>query len=256
MLPLQVTFSDEFKPFLRKKNREKMVVTYCLTRKASVKDIIESLGVPHTEIGQIVAEEKQINFDFVPDRPHNITVLPICQPFDVTSPSILRPKPLKTIRFIVDVNVGKLALLLRILGMDTRYDTMLSDKEISFLAVNEDRIVLSKDIGLLKRKQVIFGRYIRSVHPDDQLKEVLLFFGIKGRFDLFSRCPRCNKTLVPVDKKDILHRLEPKTKKYFSVFKTCIICNRIYWQGSHHDKMKKRLQTAGKKKKKKHMVSA
>jgi uncharacterized protein with PIN domain len=245
MLPLEITFSDELTPFLRRKNKGKTLVKYCLTRKASVKDIIESLGIPHTDIGQIVAQKKQVNFDFVPDKQQNIKVLPICQPFDVTTPSFLRPRPLKKIRFVVDVNVGKLALLLRILGMDTKYDPGLSDKEIAFLAYREDRIVLSKDIGLLKRKTVIFGRYIRSVHPDDQLKEVIDFFGIKGRFDLFSRCPRCNKTLVPVDKKDILHRLEPKTRKYFSIFKTCIICTRIYWQGSHHDKMKKRLQKAG-----------
>lgn len=239
MPQLKIIFSREFNYFKRRKNKGREII-YPLERKSSIKNIIESLGVPHTEIGKIVVEDKEVDFNYIPANSQKITVLPIIPPFDVTRPSVLRPEPLQEMRFVVDVNVGKLALLLRMLGLDAEYSPKFLDKDILFFCKKEKRIVLSKDIGLLEYKQIIFGRHIRSVYPDDQLSEVLDFFGIKGPFNLFSRCLRCNKKLVSISKKDILHRLEPKTKKCFNRFKICPQCNRIYWRGSHYEKMKSR----------------
>lgn len=239
---LKINFPDEFNIFRRKKNKWPEII-YPLEQKTSIKHIIESLGVPHTEIGKIIAEDNEVNFNYIPVNSQKVTLLPIIPPFDVTKPSLLRPEPLQQISFVVDVNVGKLALLLRMLGLDAEYSPKFLDKDI--LSFCEKRIVLSKDIGLLECKQIIFGRHVRSVYPDDQLVEIIKFFGINGPFKFFTRCLRCNKKLVPVNKKDILHRLEPKTKKYFDRFKICPQCRRIYWQGSHHEKMKIRLRKAG-----------
>ena len=244
MLQITIIFPEEFNCFKRHKNKGPEFV-YSLERKTSIKHIIESMGVPHTEIGNIIVADKEVDFNYIPVTSQKITVLPIIPPFDVTMPSVLRTEPLQKIRFVVDVNVGKLALLLRMLGLDVEYSPKYSDKNILYFSKEEKRIVLSKDSGLLECKQIVFGRHVRSVYPDDQLIEIIKFFGIKGPFKFFTRCLQCNKKLVPVNKKDILHRLEPKTKKYFDVFKICPQCRRIYWQGSHHEKMKIRLRKAG-----------
>ena len=244
MPELTIIFPEEFRRFVRPRKRD-LNIRYVVDRKTSVKDIIEALGVPHTEVGRITAGGESVGFDWIPTDSNRIHIRPITPPFDVTKPSFLRPIPFSGLRFIVDVNVGKLALLLRILGLDTEYTNTLGDREIAERAESEQRIVLSKDTGLLKRNQVVFGRHIQSVRPDDQLVEVVRFFGIQGPFQPFSRCLRCNQVLEPVEKADILHRLQPKTKKYFNRFKTCPDCDRIYWNGSHLDLMKERLAKAG-----------
>ncbi|MEA3279139.1 MAG: Mut7-C RNAse domain-containing protein [Thermodesulfobacteriota bacterium] len=244
MPKLKIIFSEEFNCFKRHKNKGPEII-YPLKRKTSIKNIIESLGVPHTEIGKIIAEDKEVDFNYIPVNSQKLTVLHIIPPFDVTRPSLLRPEPLQKIRFVVDVNVGKLALLLRMLGLDAVYSPKYVDRDILCFSREEKRIVLSKDTGLLECKQIIFGRHVQSVYPDDQLIEIIKFFGINGPFKFFTRCLRCNKKLVPISKKDILHRLEPKTKKYFNRFKICTQCRRIYWQGSHHEKMIIRLRKAG-----------
>jgi uncharacterized protein with PIN domain len=201
--------------------------------------------VPHTEVGAIALDGVPVDFHFVPDSPGEVVIEPVSAPFDVTRPSRLRPNALHAIRFVVDVNVGKLAALLRILGLDVVYSPRLRDREIAAIAEKEGRIVLTKDRMLLKRNAVVFGRFVRSVHPDDQLREVVAFFGLEGRCQPFRRCIRCNEELVTVEKADILHRLEPKTKKYYDVFKMCKTCDRIYWQGSHHETMKRRIAVVG-----------
>jgi uncharacterized protein with PIN domain len=145
----------------------------------------------------------------------------------------------------VDVNVGRLAALLRLTGFDTAYDNDLDDRRIAELAQSENRVVLTKNRALLKRNLIIFGRLVRAVLPEDQLTETLQFFGLAGPYNLFSRCLRCNRKLQPVAKAVILHRLEPKTKQYFNTFKTCPDCGRIYWRGSHYDAMTAKLKRAG-----------
>lgn len=241
---ISLIFDPALYYFLRPENRtfERKLL---LTRKASIKDIIESQGVPHTEIGRIVANGQAVDFSFIPRQEQKIELSAIHPPFDVFHPSLLRPHPLAEWRFIVDVNVAKLASLLRMLGFDTAYSRHFSDCSIARLAALEQRIVLSRDIELFKRKQITFGRWIRNTDPDAQLVEVLHFFGIKGPFVPFSRCLKCNRPLEPVPKKEIEYRLEPKTRRYFHHFKICRQCHQIFWRGSHFDEMCHRLENAG-----------
>ena len=220
-------------------------IAYPLDRKASIKDIIESLGPPHTEVGSIRTDGREVDFSHQPGAGE---VLCIRSPEPPVNPLVgtrLEPDPLRAIRFVVDVNVGKTASLLRILGLDTAYHWKWRDREIAALAEREGRIVLTKDIGLLKRKKVRFGHFVRADHPEAQLREVLSFYGIKPPFTLFSRCLRCNTPLRRVAKQAIEHRLEPKTRKYFFNFSMCPDCERIYWAGSHQEKMLSRLLAAG-----------
>ncbi len=218
---------------------------YALERKASIKDIVEACGVPHTEVGEIRCGNRFVDFLHVAEAGNTYSIAGIAAPLDVLRPSLLRPEPFSRLGFVVDVNVAKLASWLRLLGFDTAYRNGIQDAEIARLAEVEERIVLTRDTALLKRRRVTFGHLVRGVYPDDQLREILDLFGLNGPFPLFSRCLICNHPLAVIDKRRILDRLEPKTKKYFHAFKHCPACDKIYWRGSHHDEMMARLQKIG-----------
>jgi len=241
---IKLVFSDELVCFLNEKPKSNEV--FCeVTRKRSIKDIIESTGVPHTEVGEIVINGRDVDFYYIPKDHQVVNIIHAIPPFDVTAPTLLRRSPFPDIRFIVDVNVGKLAQLLKIIGINTLYSNSFSDREVANLAEMEKRIVLTKDRGLLKRSKVVFGRYIRSIQPHSQLMEVIHFYGLKGPFALFSRCLQCNVLLCHVEKQQIIHRLKPKTKKYYSLFFSCPKCGKIYWKGTHRDHIEKKLLSFG-----------
>ncbi len=241
---IEIVFSEGLQNLLRHGTKGE-TIEYRLARRASVKDIVESLGIPHTEIGAIRVDGRETDFGFIPESGQRIRVSEIAMPFDVTRPAKLRPEPLPAVKFVVDVNVGRLAALLRLTGFNAAYENGLRDNQIAALARREGRIVLSKNRALMKRSKIVFGRLVRAVQPEDQLIETLQFFGLTGPYRLFSRCLRCNQPLQPVAKTAILHRLEPKTKQYFNTFKTCPNCARIYWRGSHCEAMVTKLERFG-----------
>jgi uncharacterized protein len=241
---ISVKFDPEFNFFLPD-HHQGSALDYPLTRRASVKDITESLGVPHTEVGRLCFNGQEIDFSFIPDTAGNLTVHGIDPPFDVLTPSLLRPAPLDFIRFIADVNVLKLGRLMILLGFDVACSASFSDQQIADLSESESRIVLTRDTALLKRKKIVFARRIRADLPYDQVLETIDFFGLHDLTRFFSRCTGCNQPLVKVAKTDILPLLEPKTKKYFFEFFQCPACLKIFWKGSHHDAMKNRFSTLG-----------
>jgi uncharacterized protein with PIN domain len=241
---ISVTFDPVFDFFLPDRHQGGDL-DYPLTRSASVKDIIESLGVPHTEVGGIRFNGQEIDFAFVPDAPGDLDVRGIKPPFDVNTPSLLRPDPLDRVRFIADVNVLKLGRLLILLGFDVAGSSSFSDDQIADMAESESRIVLTRDTTLLKRRKIVFARRIRADLPYDQVVEVVDFFGLRGQTAFFSRCTQCNQPLKPVAKTDILHRLEPKTRKYFFDFFQCPACQKIFWKGSHYEAMTETFTSLG-----------
>ncbi len=245
---VKLIFLGDLNIFLPEDKRDKPIL-YPVRRRASIKDIIESLGPPHTEIDRIVlnnsSRSKDISFDYIVNGEDEISVFPLKPPVDVTKPGFVGRKPLLSIKFIVDVNVGKLAKFLRMLGFDVAYNWIWNDDIIAELAYKENRILLTKDIGLLKRKKILWGKYIRSIDPEEQLKEVLNFYGLKPPFKILSRCLNCNFKLEPVEKSKILSRLEPKTRKYFDKFYICPHCDKIYWAGSHQEHMIHKLKMWG-----------
>lgn len=241
---IEISFSSGLEWFLRRKGR-KAVVIYNLRHKSSIKDIIESLGVPHTEIGDISSNRRPLDFNHIPAPGDSIAVAEVFPPFDIRKPSFLRPEPFDTVRFAVDVNAGKAAVFLRALGFDAEYSNSWTDAEIASVARTEKRVVISKDIELLKRKQIVYGRFLRAAGPYEQIAEIVHFFGLKGPFNFFSRCLICNVPLRKVEKSQICHRLKPRTKKYYNNFMMCGNCGRIYWNGSHGMKMRENLALAG-----------
>lgn len=234
-----ITFHGNLHNLLRPPFRGMTRVDHELTRQASVKDIVESFGVPHTEIGCLTIGGRQIPFSHPGSNDDRLDVHPLCPPVDVLSPTLLRPVPLSSLRFAVDANAGRLAGLLRMAGFDAFYRNDISDPDLARLAVQDGRVVLSRDKNLFKRKELVFGYLVRESCPEKQLSEVVHLFGLKQLFQPFSRCMHCNGLLQPVDKKEILDRLEPLTRKYYHDFSRCSACGHIYWPGSHLDQMLK-----------------
>lgn len=146
------------------------------------------------------------------------------------------PMPGET-RFVADGHLGRLAAYLRMLGFDTLYRSDYGDEEIARLSSTEDRSLLTRDRGLLKRNEVRRGYYLRATEPAQQLVEVLREFDLVPAITPFRRCMRCNALLHATLKESIRHRLLPKTAKYFEEFYICLDCERIYWKGSHYRRM-------------------
>jgi uncharacterized protein with PIN domain len=226
-------------------------LAWAVLRRAAVKDVVESLGAPHTEVGRIVVrgaeggDGRDVDFSHIVAPGQEVEVWPVVPPLDVTRPSLLRPDPLPAVRFLVDATCGRLARLLRLVGQDAAYDRAWDDAAVAEMAADEGRIVLTMDRALLKRSKVAFGKLVRAHDPQEQLGEALRHFGVRGPFPAFSRCLECNAPLTPVEKAAILHRLQPLTRKYFETFHRCPACDRIYWPGSHHDRMQEWLARAG-----------
>ncbi len=217
---------------------------YALARRTSCKDLIEALGVPHTEVGSLwLGEGREIPFSHIPRANELLTVCPHQPPVDLSRPSLLRPALLAKPRFLADANVAKLARKLRMCGFDTAYDPGWHDAALAGLAASQERILLSRDRGLLKRGKVHFGLLIREEAPARQLGEVLHFFGLAGALRPYSRCIRCNGELAPVAKEEILPLLEPLTRRYYHAFQRCRGCGQIYWPGSHRQEMTRFLST-------------
>lgn len=204
---------------------------------ASVKDRIEALGVPHTEVDLILANGESVDFAYRVQDGDRISVYPVFESFDVSSVTKVRPEPLREPRFVLDTHLGQLARYLRLLGFDTLYRNDFTDRELARISAEEHRILLTRDVGILKRSEVTHGYYVRAMDPEDRIAEVLRRFDLFDDIDPFRRCLRCNGVLEPIPKEEILDRLEPLTKKYYDEFKQCTACDQIYWKGSHFGRL-------------------
>lgn len=199
----------------------------------SVKHVIESLGLPHTEAELILANGRPVRLDYpvVPDD--QISVYPWFYSLPVDAAVLLRPPLRPPIRFVADNHLGRLVRYLRLLGIDTSYPRGAGDEELARLAVEEQRVLLTRDRGLLKRKQVTYGRCLRTTDSHGQLRDIITRYSLAGSLAPWTHCLRCNGHLAPVDKAAVRDQLEPKTRLYFDDFRQCGSCRQIYWRGSH-----------------------
>jgi uncharacterized protein len=218
------------------------VVRYPVSRRASLKDVIEALGPPHTEVHGLLVNGREADFASLLEPGLAVTVSPARFPIDVTQASVLRPEPLPRLAFAADANVGKLATLLRLLGWDTAFVRDIDDARLADLAQAEARVVVSRDRNCLKRSKIVHGRLVRSNDPLDQTRDIVRAYGLTGKARPGSRCLRCNAPLENVDKTTVWDVLEPRTKIYYDVFWRCPVCQRVYWAGSHHDGMLRLLE--------------
>lgn len=212
-------------------------------RHPTVKDLVESLGVPHPEVDLILVNGMSVPFDYAVQDGDRIAVFPQFVTLDIGTVTRARPPALDAIRFVVDVHLGALARRLRLVGLDTAYRVDADDAELANVASREERILLTRDVGLLKRRVVTHGYFIRNTHPHRQLVEVLQRFGPLA-LDPFSRCLRCNVELREVSKEAIASALLPRTREHYERFHECGSCGRIYWKGSHWTRLVRAIDAA------------
>ena len=225
-------FYEELNDFLRNEHR-KQTFAYRFGGQPAIKDPIEVLGAPHSEVDLILVNNNSVGFDYCLKDGDRVAVYPVFESFDIGPVQRLRPKPLRKTAFIVDVNLGKLARRLRMLGFDTAYGNRLEDSEIVDIATREKRIVLTRDRRLLFRRAITHGFWIRSVDVDTQLEEVMQRLDLYDQVKPLQRCLDCNGKIETVDREQVWSRLEPLTRQYYSEFYCCTRCDKIYWSGSH-----------------------
>ena len=228
-----IRFYEELNDFLEEK-KKKVSYTVKSNPGQTVKDLVESENVPHTEVDLILVNSNSVDFSYQVKDTDRISVFPVFESIDIKNATKLRPIPLRTTQFILDVHLGKLARYLRIGGFDTLYSNLYEDSKIAEIAAKEARIILTRDKGLLKRSIVKRGYWIRSQNAIRQYQEVLKRFDLGDSVSMFSRCPSCNGNLTRIEKKDILHRLPENTAKYFNDFKICSDCGKMYLKVSHY----------------------
>lgn len=211
----------------------------------SVKDAIEAQGVPHTEVELILADDIPASFGkLLGAANQRIAVYPAFHGLDLSNLASLRDPPPQPPRFALDVNVGKLARWLRLLGFDATFQNDIDDRDLVDQSVSENRILLTRDRRLLFHKELVHAYCVRSDWPEEQVAEVVHRYGIEPQAQPFRRCTKCNGRLRPAPKAEILHRLEPLTKIYYTDFFRCSECQRLYWRGSHHERLLDKIRHA------------
>lgn len=205
----------------------------------TVKDVLEAMGIPHTEVDLILVNGSPQGFGYRPGVGDRIAAYPAFESLDVEATT--RPDPLPGSRFVVDVNLGRLARLLRLLGFDVWWSNNADDVTLADVSLRQQRILLTRDRGLLKRRAVTHGLFVRADDPEEQALEVVRRLGLRQRLAPFTRCLRCNGRLAAVTKDEVIDQLEPLTRQCYDEFSRCTECGRVYWPGSHYAKLIRRV---------------
>jgi uncharacterized protein with PIN domain len=231
-------FYEELNDFLPK-HRRKADFEATFKGKRSIKDMIEALGVPHTEVDLILVNGNSVDFNYILQDNDRVSIYPVFESLNITDVTRLRKIPLRRNKFIADINLGNIVKYMRALGLDLYYDSLLSTREIIEISKRENRIILTKSSKLLKFKDVSHGIYIRNGTTTEQIRRIIDYLDIKDDIKPFSRCLRCNALLNIVLKENILGRIPPKTIEFCDEYVQCQSCNKIYWKGTHFINMKK-----------------
>jgi hypothetical protein len=230
-------FYEELNDFLAP-DRRKRDFEIGIDRARSVKDAIESVGVPHPEVDLILVDGISVGFEHVLRGGERVAVYPVFESLDITPLVRLRELPLRDPRFVADVHLGKLARHLRMAGFDTLWTSHWDDDEIVAIAAREKRTILTRDKGMLRRKEVDRGYFVRATESERQLSEVLRALQLEHMLHPFTRCRECNTPLEDVERESVLDRLPPRVREAYSRFRRCPGCERVYWEGSHFERMK------------------
>ncbi len=206
---------------------------------STVKDMIESFGVPHTEIDLIVANGQSVDFSYLVQHGDRIAVYPAFESFDIAAEQRLRPQPLRNPKFILDVHLGRLAAYLRMLGFDAEYERSFTDARLAQISASEHRILLTRDRVLLKRAAVTHGYWVRETNSRRQIAEVMRRFNLARSIRPFTRCMACNGVLEPVSKEQAQDLVPERSLELYDEFHRCQQCGRVYWKGSHYARMRR-----------------
>jgi hypothetical protein len=229
-------FYEELNDFLAPARRGH-AFTYRFHGTPAVKDAIEAIGVPHTEVDLILVDGASVRFSHRLRGGERVAVYPMFERLDITPVTRLRPAPLRTPRFVADVHLGTLARYLRLLGFDTRYDNRSTDAELVRISVAERRILLSRDVGLLKHKVLTRAHYVRATAPGQQLEEIVRALDLGRSVRPFTRCMRCNGHLRRVAAASVASQVPMRVRERQRRFVRCGDCGQIYWPGTHFGRL-------------------
>ena len=229
-------FHDNINFFLPQKQRD-AIIEHSFDWRASIKDMVESLGPPHSEIGLLVVDGLSVDFSYIVEPGVHIDVHSRFDAVDLANKIALRPPLTGCPRFVLDTHLGRLANYLRMMGFDTLYRNDYPDEELAQISSDEQRILLTRDVGLLKRSLVVYGYYVRATNPRQQIVEVMTRYALVDKAQPFHRCIKCNDVLHPVAKEDIIDQLPKTSAEYFEEYSQCQGCGKLYWKGSHYERM-------------------
>jgi uncharacterized protein with PIN domain len=236
---VRLRFHGDLSVFLGSKAGD-AVIERRLAEKTSIKDVIESCGVPHPEVDLILVDEQTVGFDHALANDTDVEVFPVeNRDTDRTEKQL---QTIGIVRFVADGHLGGLTRNLRLLGFDVAYRQNADDRELLEVMVRENRALLTRDRRLLMHAIVQHGYWPRSQNADEQTIEVVRRFDLSELIAPFTRCLRCNAPLEEAAKADIIDKLEPLTKIYYDQFRRCPDCKQIYWSGSHFPKLQKRIE--------------
>ncbi|MGC5563007.1 Mut7-C RNAse domain-containing protein [Streptomyces sp. FR-108] len=189
--------------------------------------VVESLGVPLTEVGELVVNGHPVAVSHLPAAADSVEVRAVERP---------QPVPGAPLRFLLDVHLGTLARRLRLLGVDAAYESLdIGDPALAARSAAERRVMLSRDRGLLRRRELWAGAFVYSTRPDEQLRDVLSRFA--PALHPWTRCTACNGLLAKASKDEVAEQLQGGTRRSYDVFAKCAECGRAYWRGAHHEQL-------------------
>ncbi len=247
MYRVTIRFYEELNDFLPPASRKKDI-EFEFKGRRSVKDLIESFGVPHVEVDLILVNGESVTFARIVGDRDRISVYPVFERLDLGKVTRLRPEPLRDPRFVLDVHLRKLARRLRLMGFDVDYHPDRDDDALADIADREGRILLSRDRQLMMRKIVSRGLYVRNTDPELQIVEVLERLDLRRLCRPFTRCIECNGLIGPVDPgpAGVMDLIPPGVRTWCAEYYRCGGCGKIYWKGSHYEKLMKRVDQISK----------
>jgi hypothetical protein len=231
-------FYADLNDFLPPPQRQATLVCE-LKARASVKDLIEAHGVPHPEVDLVVVNGRPVDLSYVVLPGDRVSVFPAFAALDLPADARLLPAAPREHRFVADAHLGRLAAYLRLLGFDTLYRNDYGAAELASVSANEDRTLLTRDLGLLKHALVQRGAFLRHTEPGRQLSEVVARFRLREHARPFTRCLRCNTPLRRVDKDRVSSMVPPRARERYEEYALCVTCGRVYWKGTHYERMRR-----------------
>ena len=234
-------FYEELNDFLPQERRKRDFQSF-FRPKSTVKDIIESLGIPHAEVDLILVNGVSVDFTCHLNGGERISVYPVFESFDIRPCRNLGPKPLRHLRFVTDIHLGRLTRYLRLLGFDTLYYNDFNHRGLIEISFRQARVLLTRNRRLLKNKVITRGLWVRDVDPRKQLKWIFRRLDLYADASPFSRCLCCNGLVRPISKQEVAHRLPSRIRSGHQFFSLCSSCDRVYWKGTHFKRMSRFVQ--------------
>jgi uncharacterized protein with PIN domain len=213
-------------------------LTLELVPPVTVRSLAAARGIPPGRIELALVDGRSVPLEAELDAGARVSLYPVFESMDVTPLLRLRDRPLRRVRFVADAHLGRLARYLRLLGFDTLFENDPGDAALARISAHQGRILLTRDRALLERRLVTHGLWVPATRPRSQLVWVVERLDLWRLFRPFTRCTVCNGVLREVTRNSLQGRVPPRVLAAFDAFWRCRGCGRVYWRGSHYDRLR------------------